>query len=182
MRIVVFSDLYPPLCIGGYEIGAAQVVAELRRRGHGVLLLTARGYVLQQDDGFRHAGHRDGAPAFVDTGLCVFGSLPRLLRTQPLRFIRRAAATLSARRRYRWAVAAFRPERVLLFNPLAVVAPVLHDLAALARRAGAEVHAYVSDDWLAKWPAPHPPLRPLPRPRDAPRRGARLAGRALAAA
>ncbi len=183
MRIVVFSDLYPPLFLGGYEIGAASVVEELKRRGHTVLLLSAREYFLQQENGFRHAGH-DGTdrPAFLDAGLCVFGSLPRLLRTHPLCFLRRAAASLLARRRYRKAVAAFRPERVLVFNPLGVVAPVLHDLAELAHKAGAEVHAYVSDDWLALWPAVNPLLRPLDRLRQSPRRVLRLACSLLAAA
>src|SRR5438105_481199 len=122
MRLVVFSDLCPPLCLGGYEIGAARVVAELRRRGHEVLLLSARAYFLQEGDGFRHARHGKGGPDFLDVGLCVFGSLPRLLRTHPLLFVRGMVATWRARRRYRRAVAAFRPERVLLFNPLAVAA------------------------------------------------------------
>src|SRR5262249_44959567 len=87
--------------------------------------------------------------------------------------------TWLARRRYRRAVAAFRPQRVLLFNPLAVVAPVLHDLAELARQTGAEVHAYLSDDWLAPWPIVHPLLPPLPPLKQA--RGAwkRSVGKAL---
>jgi glycosyltransferase involved in cell wall biosynthesis len=182
MRIVVFSDLYPPLFLGGYEIGAAAVVEELRRRGHEVLLLSSREYFLQQGAGFRHAGHGVSAPPFLDTGLCVFGSLPRLLCRHPLRFLRGVLATLLARRRYRRAVAAFRPERVLLFNPLAVVAPVLHDLAGLARATGAEVHAYVSDDWLVRWPAPQPLLRPLDRLQRSRRPLVRQTGRALAAA
>jgi glycosyltransferase involved in cell wall biosynthesis len=180
MRIVVFSDLYPPLFLGGYEIGAAHVVAELRRRGHEVLLLTSAEYFLQEEGGFRRARHNGTAPAFLDAGLCVFGSLPRLLRTHPIRFLRGVVRTLAARRRYRRAVAAFRPERVLLFNPLAVVAPVLRDLTELAHQAGAEVHAYISDDWLATWPAIHPLLRPLHRLRHSSRFLPRLVGRCLA--
>jgi glycosyltransferase involved in cell wall biosynthesis len=181
MRIVVFSDLCPPLCLGGYEIGAARVVDELRRRGHEVLLLSARGYSLQEGGGFRHARHTGKGPDFLDVGLCVFGSLPRLLWKHPVCFLRGMAGTLQARRRYRREVAAFRPERVLLFNPLAVVAPVMHDLAELARQAGAEVHAYVSDDWPAIWPAPHPLLRPLDRLRRSPRLLSRVTGGALSA-
>ena len=182
MRIVVFSDLYPPLFLGGYEIGAALVVEELKRRGHEVLLLSSRDYFLQQPDGFRQASHvdTDHLP-FLDTGLCVFGSLPCLFRSQPLRFVYRAIVSRLARRRYRKAVAAFRPERVLLFNPLGVVAPVLHDLADLAHQAGADVHAYVSDDWLADWPAANPWLRGLARLRGAGNPVLRLLGKITAA-
>ncbi len=173
MRIVVFS----------YEIGAAAVVGELKRRGHEVLLLSARDCFLQRGHSFRQACHtgKDG-PALLDTGLCVFGSLPRLFRASPGRFVCRAARTLLARRRYRQAVAAFRPERVLLFNPLGVVAPVMHDLADLACRTGAEVHAYVSDDWLATWPAANPLLRALARLRHSGHAVVRLTGEALTAA
>jgi glycosyltransferase involved in cell wall biosynthesis len=178
MRVVVFSDLYPPLFLGGYEIGASFVVKELKRRDHEVLLLSSRDYFLQDADGYRYACHPERS-AVVDTGLCVFGSLPGLLRQQPLRFLRRAAGTWLARRRYRREVARFRPERVLLFNPLAVVAPVLHDLAELARKTGAEVHAYISDDWLARWPVVHPLLRPLHRLKQAPRAWRRGVGKAL---
>jgi len=182
MRFAVFSDLYPPLFVGGYELAAAQVVGELRRRGHEVLLLTAGEYFVQQQDGFRHARHTDGSPAFVDVGPCVFGSLPRLLRSRPWRFLRGALATVAARRRYRRAVADFRPERVLLFNPLGVIAPVPHDLAEVARHVGAAVEAYVGDDWPALWPVVNPLLRPLDRIRRAPRRAVRWAARFLSAA
>jgi glycogen(starch) synthase len=183
MRIVVFSDLYPPLFVGGYEIGAAAVVGELTRRGHEVLLLSAHEYFLQYGTGSRHACHpvKDG-PTFVDTGLCVFGSLARLFRAGPVRFVCRAARTLLARRRYRKAVAAFRPERVLFFNPLGVVAPVMHDLAELARWTGAEVHAYISDDWLASWPAANPLLRAFARLRNSGHTTVRLTGQALTVA
>jgi glycosyltransferase involved in cell wall biosynthesis len=183
MRIVVFSDLYPPLFMGGYEIGAAAVVGELRRRGHEVLLVSARDCFLQRGHCFRQMRHcSQHGPGLVDTGLCVFGSLPRLFRTNPIRFVGRAAAMVLARRRYRRAVAAFRPERVLLFNPLGVVAPLVHDLAELAHKAGAEVHAYVSDDWLAEWPAANPLRRALSRLCHAGHPALRLAGLVLTTA
>ncbi len=41
MRVLVVSNLYPPLLLGGAEILCAQVVAELRRRGHEVEVLTS---------------------------------------------------------------------------------------------------------------------------------------------
>lgn len=41
MKILVISNLYPPEVIGGYEIQCSQAVAELRRRGHEVVVLTS---------------------------------------------------------------------------------------------------------------------------------------------
>lgn len=41
MRILVISNLYPPLVRGGYEILCGQVVDHLRQRGHQVLVLTS---------------------------------------------------------------------------------------------------------------------------------------------
>jgi glycosyltransferase involved in cell wall biosynthesis len=183
MRIVVFSDIYPPLFLGGYELGAAAVVGELRRRGHEILLLSSRDCFVQYGTAFRQACHcPQHGPSLVDTGLCVFGSLPRLFRANAVRCVGWSLATLLARRRYRKAVTAFRPERVLVFNPLGVVAPVLHDLSALARKAGAQVHAYVSDAWLAEWPTANPLGRGLARLCDAGNPVWRLAGRVLTTA
>jgi glycogen synthase len=41
VKILVVSNLYPPNTIGGYEIQCAQAVADLRRRGHDVVVLTS---------------------------------------------------------------------------------------------------------------------------------------------
>jgi glycogen synthase len=41
VRILVVSNLYPPDIIGGYEVACAQMVAELKHRGHEVRVLTA---------------------------------------------------------------------------------------------------------------------------------------------
>lgn len=41
MKVLVVSNLYPPTVIGGYELSCAQVVEELRRRGHDVRVLTS---------------------------------------------------------------------------------------------------------------------------------------------
>lgn len=40
MNILVLTNLYPPDYLGGYELGCAQAVAALRRRGHSVTVLT----------------------------------------------------------------------------------------------------------------------------------------------
>lgn len=41
MRLLVVSNLYPPLFVGGYELGCAQVVEALQHAGHEVLVLTS---------------------------------------------------------------------------------------------------------------------------------------------
>lgn len=41
MRVLVLSNLYPPDCIGGYEMGCRQVVEALGDRGHSVRVLTS---------------------------------------------------------------------------------------------------------------------------------------------
>ena len=45
MKVLVVSNLYPPFIIGGYEINCANVVAELRARGHDVVVATGPSYV-----------------------------------------------------------------------------------------------------------------------------------------
>src|SRR5262249_46491513 len=147
MRVVVLSNLFPPLVVGGYEVGAAQVVGELRRLGHEVLVLSAHEYLLVQDAAQRRGLRPDGRRGeAVDAGLCLFGSsLMGLLHRQPACFFKALARTLLARRRYRAAVRAFRPERVLAFSPVGLAAPVLADLVELAHAGGAPVAAFVSD-------------------------------------
>ena len=52
MRILVITNLYPPLYLGGYELKCRLHVEELKRRGHDVLVLTSRWRVeapLQQE-------------------------------------------------------------------------------------------------------------------------------------
>jgi glycogen synthase len=41
MKILIISNLYPPIVFGGYEILCKQVVEELERRGHQVEVLTS---------------------------------------------------------------------------------------------------------------------------------------------
>jgi glycogen(starch) synthase len=44
VKILVISNLYPPDVLGGYEILCAQVVSQLRERGHTVRVLTTGGH------------------------------------------------------------------------------------------------------------------------------------------
>ncbi len=158
MKIVIFSNLYPPLFLGGYEIGASQIVAELHRRGHETLILSAHEYFFQQPtSGYLHRTRSaEEQSEVIDTGLCVLGSLPGLFRYQPMLAARRLAVLPRVRRRYNAAVQDFRPDLALVFNPLGVIAPVLDDLIAYSRTSGMPVHAYVSDNWLARWPEVNP--------------------------
>ena len=43
MRILVISNLYPPNVLGGYEVGCARMVEQLRKMGHEIVVLTSRG-------------------------------------------------------------------------------------------------------------------------------------------
>lgn len=158
MKIAVFSNLWPPVFRGGYEIGAAQVVQELRRRGHQVRVWAPHEYHLVPRGGKYQRGRHTPAEraALVDVGLCVFGSLLRYVRRRKLSVFKDLFGALAARRRYRRALRDFQPDCLLAFNPCGVLAPVLDDFAAYARQTGAPLNCYVSDHWLANWPIGHP--------------------------
>jgi glycosyltransferase involved in cell wall biosynthesis len=187
MRIVVFSNLYPPRYLGGYELGAAGVVGELQRRGHEVLLLSSHRFYVPRGRCFDCVRHGLTAQSrIVDTGLCLFGSLAGFLSRSPIEAVGRIWATARARQHYRRAAAEFRPDAFLLFNPLCSLAPVHDDCAELARDRRVPAAAYVSDPWLAEWPRAHPGWDMLRHLRQRGRLAGALAdgvlGRALAAA
>jgi glycosyltransferase involved in cell wall biosynthesis len=178
MKIIAFSNLYPPVYIGGYEIGAGQIVEELRRRGHEVLVLTAFEFFHQQATGYLHREHAPAERAtLLDAGLCVFGSLTSLAKQQPFGFLRRVWGTVWARRIYQQRIRAFQPDAFLVFNPLGVVAPVIDDFVAWSRASGAPVHAYVSDHWVAGWPSGNPLWPLLHRLHGSHRRWVRAGGK-----
>jgi glycosyltransferase involved in cell wall biosynthesis len=178
MKIVVFSNLYPPVFIGGYEIGASQIVEELERRGHQVLLLSAHEYFLQTPDRLQHCEHTaEGKRLLVDTGMCLFGSVKAFYRHHPLWCLRKLLATVFARRRYWKAIRDFQPDAFLGFNPLGVGAKVIDDFVAYSRQTGVPVTVFVSDHWLAGWPAANPVWPVLSIYRQAPTRWVRLLAR-----
>src|SRR5436190_11231543 len=141
MKIAVFSNLWPPVFRGGYELGASHVVQELRKRGHEVLVLAAHEYHLAPSEGsYELVGHSStDRTEIVDVGLCVFGSLLRYARRRKLGAIKDLAGAMWARRRYLRALAAFQPDCLLAFNPAGVLAPVLDDFVNHARHTGAVV-------------------------------------------
>jgi glycosyltransferase involved in cell wall biosynthesis len=178
MKIVAFSNLYPPMFIGGYEIGASQILTELRRRGHEVLVLTAHEYFMYQESGYLHRQHEPADRAqLLDAGLCVFGSISGLFKRYPLAMLRRAWQTWSARRTYLRKIKEFTPDAFLVFNPLGLVAPVIDDFVAMSRQTGAPVYAYVSDHWIASWPSGNPIWPLVHRFRASPKRWVALAAR-----
>ncbi len=57
MKILVISNLYPPNVLGGYEVGCAEMVKQLRSMSHEVTVLTSRGAsdfsTTESDEGIR---------------------------------------------------------------------------------------------------------------------------------
>lgn len=41
MKILMITDMYPPIAVGGYEIMCKETADELKRRGHDVIILTS---------------------------------------------------------------------------------------------------------------------------------------------
>jgi glycosyltransferase involved in cell wall biosynthesis len=158
MKIAVFSNLWPPVFIGGYEIGCAQIIEELRKRGHEILVIAAHDYHgCWPPAPLIHRRHsREDRARIQDAGLCLMGSLRELMRSHRLLFVRQAIRTWWARRGYRAALRRFRPDVLLICNPLGVLAPVIDDFVAHSRETGAPVWAYVSEYWVGYWPAAHP--------------------------
>ncbi len=159
MKIAVYSNLWPPAFRGGYEIGAAQVVAELRKRGHEVRVWAPHEYHLVPRNGKYQWGSHTPADraAIVDVGLCVFGSLLRYVRRRKLSVFTDLIGTVEEARRWLSPrLHTFEPDCLLAFNPCGVVAPVLDDFAAYARMRSVPLNCYVSDHWLANWPIGHP--------------------------
>jgi len=82
MRILVITNLYPPLYLGGYELKCRLHVEELKRRGHDVLVLTSRWRVeapLQQE----------GVLRVLDFDPIAMGFPPADHRLDPVRVGRR---------------------------------------------------------------------------------------------
>src|SRR5439155_4603297 len=135
LDLLVVSNVWPPHFIGGYELGAADLVAGLERRGHRVTVLTSTYGV----SGPRREGnvHR---LLFEEIHFRPLGAAATIMAS-----LESARALLRVRRflgRARFGV-------VCLFNPLGLNAWVVQQICD----SGRPVVAYVSDDWVARWPA-----------------------------
>jgi glycogen(starch) synthase len=134
LDLLLVSDLWPPWTIGGYEQGAHDVATRLARRGHRVTVLTSTygvGAPCRDGDVFRVL-HEE-----------VY---PRALRHREL--VRETCRAVAALRRGRRVLRDARFDLVLLFNPLGLSAAFIEDLG----RTGRPLVAYVSDDWVVRWP------------------------------
>ena len=191
MRILVVSDLYPPVSLGGYEVAACEVADALAARGHELWVLTG--------DAGASGAAADPAGAGARPGGAAAGEdrVARALRRYtgrppgPLGFAaesRRQAADRAAVERV---LAAARPEVVFLWN----TGGVSHQVLSRLMNGPVPTVIYVFGDWplrkfrkpddLDPWAGFFAP-RPEPRWRSAARTAlgslARLRGVATAAA
>lgn len=167
MKFLVISNLFPPAFLGGYEIGASWICAELKRQGHEIMIWTASCAVDGRQDGFRLLPQPQddqyrwlpSGPTFY--GLDVVGGL--ILRNngpdfEPVREVLRDYFRSYPKRRLerRQLIEAFAPDQILVFNPACILDPVFAELACLPSLAAVPTVALVSDDWPLKWHQNHP--------------------------
>src|SRR5687768_4307316 len=126
MRILVITNLFPPVVIGGYELGCAQQVAVLRARGHDVDVLTSE-------------WRRDEAPS--QPGVHRLLPFSRERQSRRDRVVNEFRAQHAARR----VVRAVRPDVTYVFNPRWISRSAL-----FAAQAHGPVSYFVSDPWLAR--------------------------------
>jgi glycosyltransferase involved in cell wall biosynthesis len=124
----VVSNLWPPHAIGGYELGAYDVVERLRARGHDVTVLTST---------FGVPGPR------VEEGVHRLLPYDRVYADHL-----GARALLRGAGRVRRFLEQARWDLVYLMSPLGLGSRLVQDLA----ESGRPLVAYVSDHWLAQWP------------------------------
>jgi glycosyltransferase involved in cell wall biosynthesis/ADP-heptose:LPS heptosyltransferase len=133
MRILVISNLYPPLHQGGYELGCKDVVERLIGRGHDIRVLTST-YGCEKP--------------------CASDNIHRLLqlsfdRVPPMAFtIEKERVNQSA---FLSLCDEFRPDVVFMWN----LTHISVSLAELARARGVSAVYYISDNWLATWEIDH---------------------------
>jgi glycogen(starch) synthase len=134
LDILVVSNLWPPHFVGGYELGARDVVERLAARGHRVRVLTS---------------------TYGMSGPVRDGNVDRVLYEQvnwrPLRYpdlLRETTKSIRARSRGPRVLRDACFDVVYLFNPLGLNASFVQALGETGR----PVVAYVSDNWAASWP------------------------------
>jgi glycosyltransferase involved in cell wall biosynthesis len=134
LDILIVSNLWPPEFVGGYELGASEVARRLEARGHRITVLTST---------YGKGPERDGRVARL-----LYEQVrwrPQRLRRLLIEGARSAAAIPRVRRWLRESTF----DLVYLFNPLGLDAALVQSLGDLGR----PVVAYVSDDWVARWPS-----------------------------
>jgi len=128
MKILVISNLYPPDVLGGYEILCAQVVAQLRERGHTVRVLTTGG-----------DGPDDGAADRRLRLYVPFGQPAGLMRG------RRFATSRHNHRVTAAVIREWQPDRVFIWSQLRLTLGA----ARAAEQSGVPVSYTLNDEHLA---------------------------------
>jgi glycogen synthase len=134
MRILVISNLYPPYCLGGYEIGCRDIVEALKSRGHDVRVLTSTfGVDRFERSGYVHRWLEN------DLGLKIDGSPADLLKIIKKELINRQAFGRICKE--------FMPDVVYLWN----LTHISISIAFIAQQMGLRVCYFISDHWLSSW-------------------------------
>jgi glycogen synthase len=153
LAILVLSSLYPPHYIGGYELGCRDVVDHLRSRGHDVRVLASTyGVDRPQVDGHVYRWLRIELKPLAQDSVRHQWALFRKEWTN--------------RRALKRVLQQFQPDLVYVWS----IHHASLSLVRMAQQLGLPITAFVSDHWLAAWPAqdawsfmPRHPLRWLIR-------------------
>ncbi len=133
-RILALSNFYPPHHVGGYELGAADLLGQLAKRGHHVEVLTSSRGVERPESS---AGvHRWLELEYARNDASTARRVAYLVKRE-----------IASRRAFARACELVRPDLVYAFNLRFVSISMLF----AAERRGLPVHYFVSDDWLAHW-------------------------------
>lgn len=133
-RILAVSNFYPPHHAGGYELGARDILDELRRRGYHVEVLTSTRGV-----------DRPEVAGGVHRVLGLEYAMNHRSRARRLAYV--VERELASRRAFDRVCREVRPDLVYAFNLRNVSISMLFR----AERLGLPVLYFASDDWLAHW-------------------------------
>jgi glycosyltransferase involved in cell wall biosynthesis len=136
VRVLVVSNYYPPLYIGGYELGCSEVVETLQARGHTVTVLTSTYRI--EDAPRDETVSRSLKLTTAQSGEGGIRSSIRLLVVE-----------LGNRRAFKRACDRWMPDIVYFWN----MQHLSLSLVWVAQGRGLPVSLYVSDPWLSKWEA-----------------------------
>jgi glycogen(starch) synthase len=140
VRILAVSSLYPPDCLGGYELACAEIMSRLRGRGHEVHILTSRcssdASSLPPDDRWVHSA-LDFAP---------------LSQTQVEDIVTRARREWRNNKACRYWARAIQPDVISVWDMWGLLPSLLTTL----ERTGAPLTYAISSFWVLEYVAtPH---------------------------
>jgi glycosyltransferase involved in cell wall biosynthesis len=161
IKICVISNYYPPLFIGGYELGCKDVVEGLKARGHQVKVLTSTYNVARpQDDGEVHRRLKVRGTSKSLRGLAaklnqknqdVFRQLYLRIAGWWTNSLGGLAVVLKQeianQRVFRRLCGEFNPDLIYVWNP----AGISLSLVSVSQHLGLPVCYFISDPWLGEW-------------------------------